>query len=199
MSPDRPLIPIRFDMSAMVRRQVASLYSHLVTRPTGRALRLGIQSQIGELGSVCLSILDFEQVVVLDYSCADEAVAKLIQHYVGPERSAEAYFVAQGVDEHHRETIEAVLFRHGLALVADVHGQGFTVLGELGEDRRMAWHALHELGEAEPAQVARAADLKFDWCASALEDLAARRLVARVPGSPRYLALSALVRFHTDR
>jgi len=199
MSPERPVVPIRFDLSALVRRQVASLYSHLVTRPTGQALRLGIQSQIGELGSVCLSILDFEQVVVLDYSCADEAVAKLIQYYASPDRTAEAYFVAQGVDEHHREAIEAVLFRHGLALVADVLGHGFTVLGELDEEPRVAWRALHELGEAGPAQVARTTDLGHERCAAALEELAARRLAARMPDGRRYIALSALLRARRER
>src|SRR5690606_28866168 len=138
-----PVVPIHFDLSALVRRSVASLYSHLVTRPTGQALRLGIQSQIGELGSVCVSILDFAQVVVLDYSCADEAVAKLIRHYIGPDRPAEVFFVARGVDDHHRETLEAVLVRHGLALAAELVGEGYTVLGEIAAEGRSAWRALH--------------------------------------------------------
>ena len=96
------VIPFSFDLSSLVQRSVASLYSHLVTRPTGRALRLGIESQIGEIGSVCLSVLDFTQVVVLDYSCADEAVAKLIQRYQAADRPADAYFVARGLGEQHR-------------------------------------------------------------------------------------------------
>ena len=36
------MIPYSFDLSSLVKRSVASLYSHLVTRPTGRALRLGL-------------------------------------------------------------------------------------------------------------------------------------------------------------
>jgi hypothetical protein len=77
----RHVVPLRFDMSDMVRRSVATLYSHLVTRPTGRRLRLGIEAQITELGALCITVLDFSEVVVLDYSCADETVAKLIQRF----------------------------------------------------------------------------------------------------------------------
>ena len=81
-----PVVPsFCFDLSTLVRRSVASLYSHLVTRPTGQALRLGIESQICELGTPCVSVLDFSQVAVLDYSCADETVAKLLKRYQQPD------------------------------------------------------------------------------------------------------------------
>src|SRR5688500_20128594 len=83
------VIPVAFNLSTLVQRSVASLYSHLVTRPTGQALRLGIESQIGELGNFCVSVLDFSNVIVLDYSCADEVVAKLIQRYQRDDRRSE--------------------------------------------------------------------------------------------------------------
>src|SRR5688572_29611609 len=78
--------PVAFDLSTLVPRSVASLFSHLVTRPTGQALRLGIESQLGELGPFCVSVLDFSQVMVLDYSCADEVIAKLILNYQRDDR-----------------------------------------------------------------------------------------------------------------
>src|SRR5688500_15443890 len=102
------VVPLRFDLSELVQRSVATMYSHLVTRPTGRALRIGIESQITELGALCISVLDFRQVVVLDYSCADETIAKLLQRFQQPDRP-QVYFVARGVSERHREPIEAVL------------------------------------------------------------------------------------------
>jgi hypothetical protein len=36
------LVPVRFDLSALVTRSVATFYSQLVTRPTGQALRLDL-------------------------------------------------------------------------------------------------------------------------------------------------------------
>jgi hypothetical protein len=149
------VIPFSFDLSSLVRRSVASLYSHLVTRPTGRALRMGIESQIGEIGSVCLSVLDFSQVVVLDYSCADEVVAKLIQRYQAADRPADAYFVARGLADQHRHPIDEVLAgtssRWSPRLAATT-----SCSAARASWTHAAWEALQSLRLASPADVATA-------------------------------------------
>lgn len=182
-----------FDLSSLVQRSVAALYSNLVTRPTGRALRLGIESQIGEIGSRCLSILDFSQVAVLDYSCADEAVAKLIQRYLAPDRAADAYFLARGVAEQHRDPIEAVLARHGLSLVAELGPRAFDLLGAAGADERTVWVALQQLGYAAPSAVAGAVGSPEADVVRALDRLAERRVVLRCDVPRSYYALSTLL------
>ena len=187
------VVPFSFDLSSLVPRSVASLYSHLVTRPTGRALRLGIESQIAELGASCISVLDFKQVVVLDYSCADEAVAKLIRRFQPEGRPSDAYFLARGVAEQHREPLEEVLIRHGLVMAAEVEGIGFTLLGAPSLLEQLSWAALQRAGSATVGEVALAVQHSEVEVASALESLAYRR--ALVPGEPagRYIALSALL------
>lgn len=186
------VIPFSFDLQTLVQRSVASLYSHLVTRPTGRALRLGIESQIGEIGSVCLSVLDFTQVVVLDYSCADEAVAKLIQRYQMADRPADAYFVARGLGEQHRDPIDEVLIRHGLALVAEVAGE-FTLLGRADPFEHDAWHALQRVRVGRPDDVAVELEASPSGVAAALERLAARRVVLRRGPADSFCALTTLL------
>lgn len=179
------------DMSALVRRSVASLYSHLVTRPTGQALRMGIESQLSELGEFCVSVLDFTQVIVLDYSCADEAVAKLILRYQRDDRPAEAYFVARGVAEQHLEPIEAVLGRHDLALVADVEQLGFSLLGSVSAEERHTWSELERLGYAELTDIARHAGMTEADSTNALSSLSRRRAVVR--RADTYFSLSTLL------
>ena len=96
----RKVAPLPIDLSHVGRRSVTSLFSNLVTRPTGRAIRTGVESQIAEMEGapqVTLSILDFGQVRVLDYSCADEIVAKLLLRYLGDERPAEAFFIVRNL------------------------------------------------------------------------------------------------------
>jgi hypothetical protein len=191
-SPGR-VVPFSFDLSSLVRRSVASLYSHLVTRPTGRALRLGIESQIGDIGSVCLSVLDFTQVVVLDYSCADEAVAKLIQRYQSPDRPADAYFVARGLAEQHREPIDEVLMRHGLTLVGEVEGS-YVLLGRASELEHASWHALQRLRAGEAAHIARqVSGIDTVDVARALDALAQRRVVLRRELPTSYFSLTMLL------
>lgn len=186
------VIPFSFDLSSLVRRSVASLYSHLVTRPTGRALRLGIESQIGEIGAVCLSVLDFTQVVVLDYSCADEAVAKLIQRYQAADRPADAYFVARGLGEQHREPIDEVLNRHRLTIVAEVEGD-FVLLGSATDLERSAWQALQFLQLGGAREIAAELQIHEAAVAEALDHLAQRRVVLRRDTPIAYFSLTTLL------
>lgn len=187
------VVPLRFDMSALVRKSVATLYSHLVTRPTGQALRLGIETQITELGTLCLTVLDFTEVAVLDYSCADEIVAKLIQRFQREDRPAEAYFLARGIEDRHRGTIEAVLGRQGLAIAAELTDGRVTILGEVPGEERVAWTALESMTRAVPADVAAHTGVPETEVADALESLARRRVIARIDIPRTYFALRPLV------
>lgn len=180
MLPERRVAPLAIDLTLLHRRSITSLYSNLVTRPTGRAVRTGVESQIAELDgerAVCLSVLDFSQVRVLDYSCADEIVAKLLLRYLGPDRPAEAFFLFRGLQEHHREPVEEVLDHHEILAVAELEGEGFQLLGKAHAVQRACWDALLHAGRAGTAEVAAAAGLVGDAAASVLGGLAARRVV----------------------
>lgn len=187
------VVPLRFDMSDMVRQSVATLYSHLVTRPTGQALRLGIEAQITELGALCLTVLDFSQVVVLDYSCAEETVAKLVQRFQRPDRPAEAYFIARGIDDRHLETIDAVLDRQALVIVAELDDGQPILLGHVSPEERAAWAALDRLERGSDEDVAREMETTGKEARAALDSLARRRVVARMDIPRRYFALRSLL------
>lgn len=184
---------LSIDLSALCRKSVATLYSHLVTRPTGRALRLGIESQLQELGGPTLSVLDFRQVVVLDYSCADETVAKLLRRFQAQDRPADIYFVARGIGERHREPIEEVLLRQGLALVAQLEAGETTLLGHAPAGQRDAWTALQHRGRAATDELAGALGLPPAEVVAALDVLAQRRVVLRASPTGPWLALTSLL------
>jgi len=106
------------DVSSMLRKSVCELYSNLVTRPTGAAVRSEIEQELDRIGDRALTVIDFSHVGLLDFSCADEIVAKLLLQYVSTDSPRrEVYFVFRGISESHMEAIEAVLERHQLALV----------------------------------------------------------------------------------
>ena len=193
MSDLGPVVPLRFDLSDLVRKSVATLYSHLVTRPTGQALRLGIESQITELGTVCLTVLDFSEVVVLDYSCAEETIAKLIQRFQREDRPSEAFFIVRGIDDRHRETIESVLGRQGLAIAAEPSDGEATVIGQVSEMELATWKALDHLGRASAEAVAQRVRAPEAEVGEVLETLARRRVVARMETPRTYFALRPLL------
>ncbi len=192
--PNSPgVIPVAIDLSTLVPRSVASLFSHLVTRPTGQALRLGIESQISELGPFCISILDFSQVVVLDYSCADEVVAKLILNYQREDRANDVYFLARGLAEEHTDPIEEVLVRHRLALVAELSSE-YALLGHVSALEREVWRELQRAGNGDAHELARLVGAAEAQIGAALSILHRLRTVLRQANSPRYYSLTSLLR-----
>ncbi|MDT8368267.1 MAG: hypothetical protein RQ745_03610 [Longimicrobiales bacterium] len=138
--------PIRVAVAPLVRESVASRYSHLVTRPTGRAVRLAIESMLAEAGEPTISLVDLTEVTILDYSCADEVVARLLRRYMEDDRPREAFFVLNGVQERHRDPIEAVLERQALAAVSYRQDGAAEVLGVLDEEEIAVWKLIEREG-----------------------------------------------------
>jgi hypothetical protein len=185
MRSERAFSSLAIDLSQMHRRTVTSFYSNLVTRPTGRAIRMGVESQLAEMEQgrrVCLSILDFSQVRVMDYSCADEIVAKLLLRYASEDRPAEAYFVARGLEEHHREAVEAVLERHSLLLVAQEEGDVGELLGPCNPIERACWSAVARLERGDVPSIAAATALAEAAVYPTLTRLAALRVLVALRG-----------------
>lgn len=188
-----PLDPIAIDVGGLVQRTVASLYSHLVTRQTGRAVRLAIETQLAEAGSTSLSLIDLSEVSILDFSCADEVVAKLLLRY--QEGAQEAFFVFLGVHEPHRDQVEVVLKRQSLAVVAETQPDSFELLGDVSAEQATVWRLVEERGRVGHAELGELLD--SDAQRAALEALVRRRLVFRNAATGRYHALSRLIR-HRD-
>ena len=164
----------------MLRKSVCELYSNLVTRPTGAAVRCEIEQELDRIGDRALTVIDFSHVGLLDFSCADEIVAKLLLQYVSldsPRR--EVYFVLRGISESHLEAIEAVLERHKLALVTQ-HADGESrLIGIIGLEERRAWEIISQLGAGVGADVAVAIGMSSDDADRMLDTLWRRRLLIR--------------------
>jgi hypothetical protein len=184
--------PVAIDLRRLVERQVASLYAHLVTRPTGRAVRRAIESQLASAGETALSVIDFSEVHVLDFSCADEVVAKLLLHYQPPEEATRAFFILRGVSDLHLEPIQAVLERRRLAAVAETARGRCRLVGVWSEADARVWRSLEERGALSSGDVP--AHLPDEVDRTTLESLVRRGLVFRRSESGDYLALSGLMR-----
>ena len=183
--------PIQIDVGELVQRSVTSLYSHLVTRPTGRAVRLAIETQLAEVGETAFSLIDLSEVSVLDFSCADEVVAKLLLRYLDEDRPGDAFFALRGVRDLHREPIEVVLERRQLAVVSQSADGVFELLGSCGADESRVWEVVEKRGRLHVEEKNRV--LPGESQRVALEGLIQRRLVFRAPSTGEIYALSRLV------
>src|SRR6266576_3446461 len=101
-------------MHAVLQESISGVYADLVTRPTGRVVRERIERAIagrgGDTGEITIARMDFTGVGCIDYSCADEIVAKLL-------RDRPAVLVLSGITGGLRELIERGFSVLGLALV----------------------------------------------------------------------------------
>ena len=104
------------DVSSVLRQTVSETYTNLVTRPTGAAVRSYIEQEILGRADCAVAVIDFTHVGMMDFSCADEIVAKLVLRTDDHDRKPKLVF--SGLSESHIEAIDAVLERHGMALVS---------------------------------------------------------------------------------
>ena len=168
------------DVSSVLRGTVSELYSNLVTRPTGAAVRGTIEQLLGGMGGRTLTIIDFTHVSLLDFSCADEIIAKLLLRYTDDVPPRDNFFVFRGIGEMHLDAIETVLERHGLVLVAEERNGDARLIGNIDERERAAWQTLYRIGHAvTPEDISDDTGLAPDEVNRVLEALARRRLLMR--------------------
>ena len=168
------------DVSSMLRKSVCELYSNLVTRPTGAAVRCEIEQELDRIGDRALTVIDFSHVGLLDFSCADEIVAKLLLQYVSVDSPRqEVYFVFRGISESHMDAIEAVLERHKLALVTQRADGESRLVGIVDVDERRAWEIISQLGAGVGSDIADATGITCEAADRMLDTLWRRRLVIR--------------------
>jgi hypothetical protein len=166
------------DVSLVLRRQVSGVFSNLVTRSTGAAVRNQIEREV-ESSENDLTVLDFSHVNLLDFSCADEVVAKLLLRYTGEASQRNLYFMLRGVNDSHLDAIEAVLERHRLALMTEVPSGDVRLIGDLEPNERRVWEAVNRAGFVRSDVVAAQVGLSLAAAEEMLDSLCRRRLIMR--------------------
>jgi len=165
----------RIDLRDVLSRTVNTVYGDLVTRRTGEAVRFGIEAMLDENDET--TVIDFGTVRLMDISCADEIVGKLLL-----QRGTGRYFLLTGVHAAHEDALQPVLERHRLAVVAEDRMGTLKLLGSLPELARRAFGVLADSGPAEPDEVAARLALPPDEARDALETLCQHRVVRETGG-----------------
>lgn len=165
-------------LDLVLREATREAYRDLVTRPTGAAVRHRLVSTLRDHDRT-EALLDFSRIGLVDFSCADEVVAKLIAaiHELPVSR-----VVLRGVREDQAEAIEHALSRHGLAVLAIEEGSCRPMLlGEASDD----WRAVFSILEAVLRATAQPVADRLGWpearARRALDDLATSRCIVSHP------------------
>jgi hypothetical protein len=163
-------------IGTLLRETAATPYCNLITRPAGAAVRDRIEAALAE--SDCLTaLLDFSGIELIDYSCADEVVAKLLLAQTTPGRPV---VVLLGLREDQHEAIEQVLIHHGLAVISVSCADGASMprlIGRTTSDVREAFGCLCECGALRSFHLARTLGWSESRAQETLHALLERRLV----------------------
>lgn len=166
-------------LDRVLREAVTTPFGDLVTRPTGAAVRGRIQQAIESATDCALTRLDFSAVRLIDFSCADEVVAKLL---LAADPAVERYVVLHGLSEDQVDAIDHVLSGHRLAVAAlPLHLLRPVVLGWATGDDREAFDAVQDAGGGDAPRLARSLGWSAGRCRDTLTSLARRRLVRPTP------------------
>jgi hypothetical protein len=166
------------DVSSVLRGAVCDLYSNLVTRPTGAAVRGAIEALLAERHPPTVTTIDFSRVNLIDFSCADEIVAKLLLHHVDIAPAEDRFVTFRGMRDDHLDAVEAVLEHRALALVWE-HEDGAALLGRVTDAERAHWDVVQQTGPVWAPRVADALAAPLDLTVHTLDRLWRRRLVMR--------------------
>lgn len=177
----------RIELAPLLREAVATPYSDLVTRSTGAAVRGRIEARIAASPHPTAQ-LDFGAIGLLDFSCADEVVAKLL---LNGQRERPRFVVLVNLGESHREAIEHVLETHGLTVIAvPASAPEPCVLGWRTPDLVSAFDAVNRIGPGDAGRLADELGWTIERAADALQSLALRGLVQAGSGTFRPLPTS---------
>lgn len=168
----------QYDLHTILHEQLKSDAGDLVTRATGQRLRRSIETLLqGEEDGAVVS-LDFSAIGVVDYSCADEVVAKLVSRLLGGEYG-DRYLLLGGLTENQRENIEVALERKGLAAAALMRDGSKCLLGTLNNYLRDTLSLVAEKGEITAAELSRLRKVGTNTGGTRLLNLHRKRLVRR--------------------
>lgn len=177
----------QIDVRDVLSRVGAAPMGDLVTRHTGRAVRSSIESELARLSGRSVVVLDFSAVRMIDFSCADEIVAQLVQASLSKAIPTDAFFLVRGLHDHMvEEVVEEVLRKRELAMVAET-STGLRLVGSVDEEARAAFSSLVGRGQAAPEDLAVDLHWSVDVTRTVLASLAGRRLVLHDAGLYRPL------------
>lgn len=170
---------LTFDLYAFIKEELGNGSRDLVTRPSGQAIRERIEREIERAPDGAVVALDFTMIGVIDYSCADEIVAKLVSRLVSGEYG-DKYLLLAGLNENQKENIEVAIERKDLAVMAELRDGGRLVLGSLNNYLRDTLDFIVAKKRTTAKELAEAKKIGANTSGTRLLNLHKKRLVKRV-------------------
>jgi hypothetical protein len=166
------------DLQDLMDEHLGSGTKNLVTRETGRFIRESIETRLEREPEGTVIALDFAHVGIIDFSCADEIISKLVARLQGLEYG-DKYVVLQGLTPTHEENIAVALERKKLAILLSRPDGSWRLLGTLNPYLNEALQFVMMHREITARDLADETQVEISLASTKLLNLFKARLVQR--------------------
>jgi hypothetical protein len=167
-----------YDLQDLMDEHLTSGSSNLVTRDTGRFIREAIEARLEREPEGTVVAMDFSHVGIIDFSCADEIITKLVARLQSLEYG-DKYVVLQGLTPTHEENITVALERKKLAVIVSRADGSWRLLGSLNPYLNEALQFVMSQKEITARDLADETQVEISLASTKLLNLFKARLVQR--------------------
>ena len=170
---------VPYNLYKLLKEELKNGSSDLVTRQSGQVIRKPYEKYIENEKDGAVIALDFSNIGIIDYSCADEIIAKLISRLLGGEYG-EKYIILTGLNENQKENIEVALERKELAVPAQMEDGRRILIGSLNNYLRETLDFIMKKGKITAKDLSDALQLGMNTSGTRLLNLHKKKLVKRI-------------------
>lgn len=169
---------MRVEVVDVIGRVEAPGEVHLVTRETGRRIRAEVARLLAKMEDGGMMTLDFGGVGIIDYSCADEFVAKLMTRLIAGE-FGDKYLRLAGLNPSQRENVEVALERKRLPTILVNPDRSWQCLGRIKPYLRETLDLVMKRERTSARELSDLLSLELNTSSTRLINLHHHRLVTR--------------------
>ena len=167
------------DIKKLMTEELQNGSNDLVTRDTGIAIRSRIEKELMNINEGDILFIDFSRIGVIDYSCSDEIIAKLVSRLIGLEYG-DKYIVLTGVNPNQLENIEVALKRKKLAVLGINSDNSWMVIGKLNNYLAATLELVMGKRRITTREFAESKNIELNTSGTRLLNLYKKRFVARI-------------------
>ena len=167
-----------YNLYSFLKEELKNGSSDLVTRPSGQVMRERIEKEIQQESDGEIIALDFSQIGIIDYSCADEIIAKLISRLLANEYG-DRYMILAGVNDNQKENIEVALERKDLSVMVELRSGDKILIGNLNNYLKETLQLIISKNKISARDLSEAMKLEANTSGTRLLNMHKKRLVKR--------------------
>ena len=166
------------DMKSIIDEELKNGSNDLVTRETGNRIREKIEEELRSVKKSIIIFLNFSNIGIIDYSCADEIVAKLVSRLISGEYG-EKYILIKGLSPCQRENIEVALERKRLSVLSLTERGSCEIIGHLNNYLKKTLFFVMQNGKMTSREVANRLGIELNTSSTRLINLYKKGLLIR--------------------